>query len=140
MMAKLTSTQTDIALTVPADTFYSKELGAWIAGDQRFSDDTGGEYNFTPDAEVALPPTLGAIAFQRLFTRAERVKSRELRATDANLDDIWRQIEDPRTDVVVMALPSVQEDIEYTLQAVHDAGLDIDIAARKAQILAGQIR
>lgn len=98
-----------------------------------------GEFS-PPEAPQIIPPTIGAIAFQRLFTRAERVKARELRATDPELDDIWKQIEDPRTDVVVMALPSIQEDVEYTLDAVKIAGLAIDVAARKAEILSGQIR
>jgi len=102
-------------------------------------DHATGEFS-TPDTFSPAPPTVGAIAFQRLFTRAERVKARELRAVDPELDDIWRQIEDPRTDVVVMALPSIQEDIEYTLSAVKAAGLDVDVAARKAEILSGQIR
>lgn len=112
--------------------------GVWECGDQRFTDATGDQYEVVESA--VLPPTLGAIAFQRLFTRAERVKARELRATDLELDDIWRQIEDQRTDVVVMALQSVQEDIEYTLKAVKAGGLDIDVAARNTQILSGQIR
>ena len=93
-----------------------------------------------PETFSPAPPTVGAIAFQRLFTRAERVKACELRAIDPELDDIWRQIEDPRTDVVVLALPSVQDDIEYTLNAIKASGVEIDVAARKAKILTGQIQ
>lgn len=90
--------------------------------------------------ETGVYPTVGAIAFQRLFHIDERVKARELRVNDPKLDDIWRQLEDPRTDVVVMALPSVQADIEYTLQAVKAAGLTLDVEARKAQILSGKLQ
>lgn len=105
-----------------------------------FYDPVSGEFSPPTPPVSNAPPTVGAIAFQRLFTRAERVKARELCANDPDLDDIWKQLEDQRADVVVMALPSVQEDIEYTLNAVKAAGLEIDVAARKAEILSGQIR
>ncbi len=112
--------------------------GIWECGDQRFTDATGSEYE--PIADAPVPPTIGAIAFMRLFSREERVKARELRVTDLQLDDFWRQLEDPRTDVVVMALPSIQRDIEYTLQAVKAAGLGIDVVERKAKILTGEVQ
>jgi hypothetical protein len=111
--------------------------GIWECGDWRMTDPTGTAFEAI---EEAPPPTVGAIAFQRLFHIDERVKARELRATDLKLDDFWRQLEDPRTDVVVMALPSIQADIEYTLQAVKAAGLDIDVAERKAKILTGEVQ
>lgn len=103
-------------------------------------DATTGTFTPAPPPSPSMPPTVGAIAFMRLFTRQERAKARELRANDLELDDIWKQLEDQRADVVVMALPSIQEDIEYTLQAVKAAGLEIDVAARKAEILSGQVR
>lgn len=111
--------------------------GIWECGDWRMTDPNGTAFEAI---EEVIPPTVGAIAFQRLFTRAERAKARELRANDLELDDIWRQIEDPRTDVVVMALPSIQDDIEYTLKAIKAGGIDIDVAARKAAILTGEIQ
>ena len=99
-----------------------------------------GTFTPAPPQAPGTPPTVGAIAFQRLFTRRERVKARELRDSDRELDDIWRQLDDPRTDVVVIALPSVQDDIEYTLEAIKAGGLDIDVQARKAEILKGEIQ
>ena len=111
--------------------------GIWECGDQRFTDPTGTEYQALTD--VTLPPTVGVIAFIRLFTQAERNKARELRATNPNIDDFWRQLEDPRTLEVVMALPSIQQDIEDTLVAVKAAGVDLDVAIRKAEILSGQV-
>ncbi|MDC8446075.1 MAG: hypothetical protein LV471_09155 [Nitrosomonas sp.] len=92
-----------------------------------------------PEIPPVIPPTVNAIAFMRLFTSDERIKARELRATDPKIDDFWRQLEDPRTDVVVMALPSIQDDIECTLNAINTAGLTIDVQTRKAEILSGQV-
>ena len=103
-------------------------------------DATAGTFTPAPPPAHSTPPTVGAIAFMRLFTREERTKARELRANDPELDDIWRQIEDPRTDVVVLALPSVQDDIEYTLMAIKASGIDIDVPARKAKILMGEVQ
>lgn len=110
--------------------------GIWECGDWRMTDPTG--TNFEAIEEIP-PPTIGAIAFMRLFTSDERIKARELRTSDLMVDDFWRQLEDPRTDVVVMALPSIQNDIEYTLNAINSGGLTIDVQARKAEILAGQV-
>lgn len=103
-------------------------------------DATTAAFTPAPTPASSLPPTVGVIAFQRLFSRQERIKARELRSTDPQVDDFWRQLDDPRTDVVVMALPSIQDDIEYTLQALKEAGLELDVAVRKAEILSGQIR
>lgn len=139
-MAKLTNVEFGVAYEVPVDTAWSKEQRAWLAGTQRFSDETGEEYVFEPDTVVVIPPTLGVIAFKRMFTIDERLKAKELRATNPRVDDFWSQLDDPRTDVVVMALPSVQEDIEYTLQAIKNSGLDIDVAARKAKVLIGEVQ
>lgn len=114
---------------------YDVAQHGWIVSDAVFVDPTKSMH------VIAIgSPTVGAIAFQRLFTVEERIKARELRASDQKLDDFWRQIEDPRTDVVVMALPSIQDDIEYTLLAVKEAGLEIDVAARKAAILTGEVQ
>lgn len=112
--------------------------GIWECGNVRFTDPEQNIYERVE--ELPTPPTVGAIAFQRLFTSDERVKARELRKDDLRLDDIWRQIEDPRTDVVVMALPSIQADIEYTLQAVKAAGIAVDVETRKAAILSGRMQ
>lgn len=89
-----------------------------------------------PDA-ASVPPTVGVIHFKMMFTVQERVKSKELRVTDPLLDDFWGLVEDPRTDVVDLSLPSVQDAIEYTLGAVKASGIDVDVPARKAAILSG---
>lgn len=90
-----------------------------------------------PVVEQGRIKVVGVQTFLMLWTRAERVKARELRTSDADLEDIWSRIEDTRTTEVNLALTSVQDDIEYTLGALKDAGLDLDVATRKAAILSG---
>ena len=82
-------------------------------------------------------PKVGPIAFQMLFTPAEMIAADELKATDKVLASFWKLIDDPRTDVVDLALESVQNAIEYTLTAVKGAGVAVDVPARKAAILSG---
>ena len=83
---------------------------------------------------------VGPLAFKLLFSAPERVKAKQLRSTDDFLEDFWGLLDDPRTDVVDMALGSVQAAIEYTLTAVKAAGVELDIPTRKAEILAGQVQ
>lgn len=85
-------------------------------------------------------PTVGPIHFQMLFTAAERLKAKELCASDPMLDDFWELIEDPRTDVVNLSLQSVQTAVQYTLEAVKAAGVEVDVPARKAAILTGVLQ
>jgi hypothetical protein len=82
-------------------------------------------------------PKVGPIAFQMLFSPAEMVAAGELRATDKALASFWKLIDDPRTDTIDLNLAMVQSAIEYTLTAIKAAGVDIDVAARKAAILSG---
>lgn len=104
-----------------------------------------GEWQAPQDLEPApLPqvtyPAVGPIHFKMLFAVQERLKAKELRATDPVLDDFWGLVEDPRTDMVNLALQSVQAAVEYTLSAVQAAGIEVDVPARKAEILAGVLR
>ena len=91
-------------------------------------------------AAVVIYPVVGVIAFKMLFTQPERIKSDELRASSKELDDFWKLIEDPRTDIVNLNLESVQTAIEGTLIAVKAAGVEVDIPARKAAILSGILK
>jgi hypothetical protein len=86
-----------------------------------------------------LPQTIAKTHFLLTFTSAERVKARSLRATDAVLDDFWLILD--TTDTINMALPSVQNGVEYTLTAVKAGGLTtLNVATRKAEILAGKLQ
>lgn len=94
-----------------------------------------------PAVQGVTPPTITKTHFLLCFTSAERVKARSLRATDPVLDDFWLIVEDPRLTEVNLALPSAQNGVEYTLGAVKAAGLTtLDVADRKAEILAGKLQ
>lgn len=112
--------------------------GIWECGDQRFTDLHGDQYEPLP--EVFVPPTVSRVRFKMLWTSAERIATAKLRTTNETVDDFWALLEDPEATEVVMALPSVQRDIEITLQAIKDSGVSIDVQARKAQILAGELQ
>lgn len=87
-------------------------------------------------------PTVSATAFKMLFSSSERIKARQLRATDPILDDCWDLFDSAeRTNTPInLALDSVQAAIEYTLTAVQAAGVTLDVAARKAAILTGIVQ
>ncbi|PTQ86828.1 hypothetical protein [Nitrosomonas ureae] len=110
--------------------------GFWECGDRRFFDPDGMQYE--PIITTA-PLTVDVITFKLLFTSQERIKAKELRHTDVLIDDFWSILDDPRSENVVMALPSIQDAIDYTLTAINAAGLTIDVAARKVAILSGQL-
>lgn len=110
--------------------------GIWECGDQRFVDPDGTLYE--PVITAVPVTTVSVTEFMLLFTAAERVKTRELRATDAAINDFWLLLEHPKTESVAMVLPAVQASIQYTLEAIAAAGVVIDIPTRKAQILSGQ--
>jgi len=88
----------------------------------------------------AAPPKVGPIHFQMLFTAAEGEKADELRATNKTLARFWKLVDDPRADVVDLSLQSVQNAVEYTLAAVKEAGVEVDVPTRKAEILTGVLR
>lgn len=93
----------------------------------------------TVDTQPEIPQTVDVINFKLLFTSAERIKAEQLRATDAIINDFWLILDDPRTANVVMALPSIQSAIEYTLTKINEGGVTIDVQDRKAAILSGQL-
>lgn len=84
-----------------------------------------------------LYPTVGVSHFKMLFTSKERVKVRQLRPADEILDEFWSLVDDQRTVEINMALMSIQEMVEYTLDCVKAAGVVIDVPTRKAAILSG---
>ena len=93
-----------------------------------------------PGPAAIVYPKVGPIAFQMLFTPEEAVTADELKATDKVLASFWKLIDDPRTDTIDLGLQSVQNAIEYTLTAVKNAGVDVDVPARKEAILSGVLR
>lgn len=121
----------DIFTTSEAPRFID---GVWECGDQRFTDETGTEYE-----PIVAPvyPKVGPIHFQMLFTPAEAITADTLKATDKVLASFWKLVDDPRTDTIDLGLQSVQNAIEYTLTAIKGAGVAVDVPARKAAILSG---
>ena len=134
-MPSIRDIENDVVLEVSDNPVFAH--GVWECGNRRFVDIDGDLYE---PITTTIPPTVGPIAFMRLFTADERVNVRQLRSTDPKIDDFLLQLEDPRTDAVVMALPSIQDDLEYVLTAIEVAGLSIDVQVRKAEILTGQPR
>jgi len=97
--------------------------------------------------EVASPPpttpTIKSIdipGFLLLFTHQERIKARELRATDEIINDFWLILDDPRTLNVNLSLASIQGAIEHTLTQINANGVTIDVQLRKSQILNCEIQ
>lgn len=133
-MPQITHIESNVTHNVSQNPIYQN--GVWDCGDQRFIDPDG--TLFEP-VLTAVPVIVSVTEFMLLFTVAERVKTRELRAADATIDDFWLLLEHPKTENVAMVLPAVQASIQYTLEAIDASGLAIDISARKAQILSGQL-
>ncbi|PSJ16737.1 hypothetical protein [Nitrosomonas supralitoralis] len=106
----------------------------WVFANDQWS---AGESNNSAETEVFQ--TVGVIKFKLLFTSPERVKAKELRASDALIDDFWSILDDPRTTEVDLNLPSIQNAIEYTLTAINAAGIAIDVGERKAAILSAHL-
>jgi hypothetical protein len=113
--------------------------GIWECGDFRVTDESGTENEVI---EQAPPPTVGPITFQLLWTEAERVAIDDLVETNKAVRNFKKLLDDPRTDAVVMALPSIQNSIETTLTALAGAGVitEGDVPVRKAEILAGVMK
>ena len=129
-MFKLNNGQTVIAESAEP-IGYSDEQHGWVVGAQIFVD-VG--HVFTVSAET---PKVGPIHFQMLFTPQEMIAADELKATDKVLASFWKLIDDPRTDTVDLGLQSVQNAIAYTLTAVKNAGVAVDVPARVAAVLSG---
>jgi len=93
----------------------------------------------TPAQVVATPQKIDVISFKLLFTSPERIKAKELRATDPVIDDFWSILDDQRTQSVDMSLASIQGAIMYTLDKINTAGVVTDVMARTAAILSGRV-
>lgn len=65
-----------------------------------------------PEPAIVLPK-VSPVEFLLLFTSQERVAIRAARQTDPVLDDFFGIVEDPRLTFVNLALPSVQDALQY---------------------------
>ncbi len=84
--------------------------GVWDCGDQRFSDPNRDQYEIVP---ISAPAKISVITFKLLFPIANRVAINAARATDPTIEDFYSLLDDPRTEQVDLALPAVQEMIDY---------------------------
>lgn len=78
-------------------------------------------------------PKVSLVNFLLLFTGAERVAARALRATDPIIDDFWKLLEISTT--IDLGLQVTKDGVAYTLTKVNASGITVDVTARTAQIL-----
>lgn len=95
-------------INVASEPVYSR--GVWDCGDQRFSDPAGDQYEIL---STNVPATISVITFKLLFPIANRVAINAARATDPTIEDFYSLLDDQRTTTVDLALPAVQEMIDY---------------------------
>jgi len=86
--------------------------GVWDCGDQRFLDPGGDQYEIVNTTPAAIP----VIGFKLLFPIANRVAINAARSTDAIIEDFYSLLDDPRTETVDLALPAVQEMLNYLVE------------------------
>lgn len=142
-MANFARIINDVAVDVctdPANSFHpdiAREFVAvpdevqagWIRADGQWSAPAP-----TPQPEpVPAYPKVTPVEFKMLFTSAERIAIKDVRATDPVVDDYFDIVEDPRLQVVDLGLHSVQEGIRH----LQTAGILTE--NRVSQILAGTI-
>lgn len=94
------------------------------------------------DPEPAEPETVKTVSispvdFKFLFTLPERVKIKELRATDLALDDFYSMLDDPRLTVISLSDARIIEGVEYAVNALADVETVTDPVQRISEILGG---
>lgn len=131
-MPQIKHIESDTVITVRDNPVFLN--GVWECGDRRFLDPSGADYE-----PLSTPLTVDVTTFKLLFTPEERVKAVELKETDDTIRDFWGILDDPRTHNIVMALPSIQDAIEYTLTQINANGVTVNVENRKMEILSGQL-
>lgn len=66
---------------------------------------------------------VGPVEFKLLFTSAERLKFKELRATDPVLDDFFEIMEDSRLQHIDLSLRSTQNVVAHSLGLLVTANI-----------------
>lgn len=82
-----------------------------------------------------------AVEFKLLFSSAERITLKKLRASDEVLEDFFDLIEDPQLSHVRLGLPSTQSAVAYCVEKLVDAN-KIDASEKQkrlSEILSGQL-
>lgn len=89
------------------------------------------------EPESAEPVLISPVDFKFLFTLAERLKIKELRATDLALDDFYSMLDDPRLTVVSLSDARIIEGVEYAVNALAAVEVVADPEQRISEILGG---
>ena len=86
-------------------------------------------------------PRVGPVEFKLLFTSPERLKLKELRASDPALADFFEIIEDPRLQYVDLSLGSTAAGVDHCLSLLTNAEIITASEAdtRREQILSGTL-
>ncbi len=86
-------------------------------------------------------PRVGPVEFKLLFTSPERLKLKELRASDPALADFFEIIEDPRLQYVDLSLGSTAAGVDHCLSLLINAEIIAESEAdtRREQILSGTL-
>ncbi len=84
---------------------------------------------------------VGPVEFKLLFTSAERLKLKELRASDPALADFFEIIEDPRLQYIDLSLGSTAAGVDHCLSLLINAEIisESEGATRREQILSGTL-
>ncbi|WP_067096771.1 hypothetical protein [Marinomonas atlantica] len=95
-----------------------------------------------PDPEPIEPEQvkraiISPVDFKFLFTLTERVKIKELRATDLALDDFYSMLDDPRLTVIDLSNSRMIEGVNYAVNALAVAEVVADPEQRISEILGG---
>lgn len=109
---------------------YDPQNRGWKVVPHTLYADTNKAYNVT---SCVVP----VVAFRMRFSAAERIKLQSLRATDAQIEDLFKLLEDPKTDAVLVDNPTVMDGVPYCIgQCKTDLGYtDEQVTARVAAIL-----
>jgi hypothetical protein len=87
-----------------------------------------------PPAPEPVYPKVSPVEFKLLFTSAERVAIKAVRATDVVIADFFDIVEDPRLTMVDLSLKSTQDALSYLVMQ------NLLTEERRAEILVGQIQ
>lgn len=128
-MSQIKHIASNTIITVSSEPVYNS--GVWDCGDQRFSDPAGDQYEIV---SINTPVKISVIEFKLLFPKERRVAINAARATNATIEDFYSLLDDPRTTTVDLALPAVQEMIDYLVaQTLITSELRDAILAYKPQ-------
>lgn len=86
-----------------------------------------------PVNKVSISP----VDFKFLFTLAERVKIKELRANDLALDDFYSMLDDPRLTVIDLSNSRMIEGVTYAVNALAAVEIVANPEQRIREILGG---